>query len=223
MSLIKDEPVQGCNQSWFGPGGAAVRTAKPVIRRRYRQALSREHKRAWICRSEFAELKSLAPARLRPACGRARVIAMGNGSSNKPSSTDRVSESRVKVRYAETDQMSVAYYANYFVWFEVGRSQFCNDCGFSYRDMEQQTGLYLIVADARCRYKIPARYEDELIVRTRLTELTRRTVRFGYEIERTDGARIATGETLHVLINEQGRPSTLPDKFLALLRGQARS
>src|SRR6266498_2226338 len=86
-----------------------------------------------------------------------------------------IAESRAKVRYAETDQMGVAYYANYFVWFEVGRSQYCNDCGFSYRDMELETGLFLIVAEARCRYKTPARYEDELIIRTRVTESTRRT------------------------------------------------
>src|SRR6266850_679779 len=130
----------------------------------------------------------------------------------------RIAESRVKVRYAETDQMGVAYYANYFVWFEVGRSQYCNDCGFSYRDMERETGLFLIVAEASCRYKNPARYEDELIIRTRVTELTRRTLRFSYEIERLDNAPVALGETLHVLINAQGRPSSLPEKYLSLLR-----
>ena len=130
------------------------------------------------------------------------------------------SVARVRVRYAETDQMGVSYYANYFVWFEVGRNQYCLDCGFSYRDMEQETGLYLIVAEARCRYKIPARYEDELIIRTRITEITRRTIRFGYEIERVDGAAVASGETLHVLINKVGRPSTMPEKYHSLLRGK---
>jgi acyl-CoA thioester hydrolase len=133
--------------------------------------------------------------------------------------SQRIAESRVKVRYAETDQMSVAYYANYFVWFEVGRSQYCNDCGFSYRDMERETGLFLIVAEASCRYKNPARYEDELVVRTRITELTRRTLRFSYEIERLDGAAVATGETLHVLINADGRASSFPDNYLSFLRG----
>ena len=132
--------------------------------------------------------------------------------------SQRIAESRVKVRYAETDQMGVAYYANYFVWFEVGRSQYCNDCGFSYRDMERETGLFLIVAEASCRYKNPARYEDELIIRTRVTESTRRTLRFSYEIERADGAAVATGETLHVLINAAGRPSSFPEKYLTLLR-----
>lgn len=130
----------------------------------------------------------------------------------------RISESRARVRYAETDQMGVAYYANYFVWFEVGRSQYCNDCGFSYRDMERETGLFLIVAEANCRYKNAARYEDELIIRTRISELTRRTVRFSYEIERTEGASVAIGETLHVLINREGRPSSFPERFLSLLR-----
>jgi acyl-CoA thioester hydrolase len=131
-----------------------------------------------------------------------------------------IAESRAKVRYAETDQMGVAYYANYFVWFEVGRSQYCNDCGFSYRDMERETGLFLIVAEASCRYKNPARYEDELIIRTRVTESTRRTLRFDYEIERADGTPVAIGETTHVLINGEGRPSTFPEKYLSLLRSQ---
>jgi acyl-CoA thioester hydrolase len=129
------------------------------------------------------------------------------------------SQARVRVRYAETDQMGVTYYANYFVWFEVGRNQYCVDCGFSYRDMERETGLYLIVADARCRYKIPARYEDELLIKTCVTEITRRTIRFSYEIIRTDGAAIATGETTHVLINKDGRPSSMPEKYFTLLRG----
>ena len=129
-----------------------------------------------------------------------------------------VASTRVKVRYAETDQMGVAYYANYFIWFEVGRSQYCNDCGFSYRDMERETGLFLIVAEANCRYKSPARYEDELIIRTRVTESTRRTLRFSYEIERLNGDPIAVGETLHVLVNADGRPSSFPQKYFALLK-----
>ena len=133
-----------------------------------------------------------------------------------------IAESRVKVRYAETDQMGVAYYANYFVWFEVGRSQYCNECGFSYRDMERETGLFLIVAEASCRYKNPARYEDDLAIRTRVTESTRRTLRFSYEIERADGAAVATGETVHVLINAGGRPSSFPEKYLTLLRNDRR-
>ena len=134
-----------------------------------------------------------------------------------------VSESRVRVRYAETDQMGVAYYANYLIWFEVGRSQFCNDCGFSYRDMERETGLFLIVAEASCRYRTPARYEDELLVQTTLDDITRRTVSFGYQIERVDGASIAAGQTTHVLINKEGRISSFPQKYLSFLRGDQKA
>jgi len=137
--------------------------------------------------------------------------------AHEQSISTQVATSQVRVRYAETDQMGVAYYANYFVWFEVGRSQYCNDCGFSYRDMERETGLFLIVAEDNCRYKNPARYEDELIIRTRVTESTRRTLRFSYEIERSNGDQIAIGETLHVLINGEGRPSSFPQKYLILL------
>jgi acyl-CoA thioester hydrolase len=132
-----------------------------------------------------------------------------------------VSESRVRVRYAETDQMGIAYHGNYFIWFEVGRSQYCNDCGFSYRDLERELGYFLIVAEASCRYKNSARYEDELIITTRMKELTRRTMRFSYEISREDGAAVASGETLHILINKDGRPSSMPEKFLKMLRGDA--
>src|ERR1044071_994813 len=134
-----------------------------------------------------------------------------------------VAESRVKVRYAETDQMGVAYYANYLVWFEVGRSQYCNDCGFSYRDMERETKLFLIVAEASCRYKNPAKYEDELIIKTRVIESTRRTLKFKYQINRVDGEPVATGETLHVLINAEGRPSSFPQKYLSMLRQNHRA
>ena len=133
---------------------------------------------------------------------------------------DRVAESRVRVRYAETDQMGVAYYANYLIWFEVGRSQYCNDCGFSYRDMERESGLMLIVAEAKCRYRTPARYEDELTVRTRIIEFSRRTVKFGYEIAHANGELAATGETQHVLVNAEGRPSSFPEKYLSLLSGR---
>lgn len=144
---------------------------------------------------------------------------MKKPSAQQTGRPDLTARSQVKVRYAETDQMGVAYYANYLVWFEVGRSQYCNDCGFSYRDMERETGLFLIVAEARCRYRTPARYEDELIVKTSISELTRRTIRFSYEIERADGEPIAAGETLHVLINSEGRPSSFPEKYTSMLRG----
>jgi acyl-CoA thioester hydrolase len=85
--------------------------------------------------------------------------------------------------------------------------------------MERETGFFMIVAEAHCRYKTPARYEDDLTVRTRISELTRRTLRFSYEINRADGALVATGETLHVLVNSEGRPSSLPEKYQSMLKG----
>ena len=83
----------------------------------------------------------------------------------------RVCETRLRVRYAETDQMGVVYHANYFIWFEVGRVEMLRQLGFCYRDMEAADGCYIAVVDARCRYKAPARYDDELIVRTYLKNI----------------------------------------------------
>jgi len=119
-----------------------------------------------------------------------------------------------RVRYAETDQMGIVYYANYFVWFEIGRTDFCRQHGFAYRDMEQEDGLYIAVAEARCRYKAPARYDDEIVVRTRLRDVRKRVLVFGYEVCRavTDEL-LAEGETVHVIIDRQGRPRALPEKY----------
>ena len=125
--------------------------------------------------------------------------------------------STVRVRYAETDQMGVVYYANYLVWFEIGRTDFCTQHGFAYREMEQEDGLYIMVAEARCRYKAPARYDDELVMRTRLTGMRRRVLIFGYEIYTQDADEpIAEGETVHVVTDRDGHPRTLPDKYREL-------
>lgn len=123
-----------------------------------------------------------------------------------------------RVRYAETDQMGVVYYANYFIWFEVGRTDFCRQRGFAYRDMEEQDQLYIIVAEARCRYKAPARYDDEIEVRTFLKDVRKRVLVFGYEIYRVASDELlAEGETVHVITNREGRPRPLPDKYRELL------
>lgn len=123
-------------------------------------------------------------------------------------------DTRVRVRYAETDQMGVVYYANYFVWFEVGRSEFCRRQGIAYRDMERDAELYIIVAEARCRYKAPARYDDEILIRTRVTSCRKRVLVFGYEIHReASDELLAEGETVHVITDRQGRPRALPDKY----------
>ena len=127
-------------------------------------------------------------------------------------------ETMVRVRYAETDQMGVVYHANYLIWFEIGRTEFCRARGFAYRDMEQSEDAYLVVAESYCRYKAPARYDDELIIRTHITEMRRRSVRFGYEIIRADtGQVIAEGETGHVITDGRGRVRSMPEQYRALL------
>jgi len=122
------------------------------------------------------------------------------------------SETTIRVRYAETDQMGVVYYGNYFTWFEVGRVELCRKLGFEYKRMETEDDSYIVVAEASCRYKRPARFDDLLTIRTRVIETQRRTVRFGYEIL-NDGETIATGETLHVICDHNGRPKSLPEKY----------
>jgi acyl-CoA thioester hydrolase len=110
--------------------------------------------------------------------------------------------------------MGVVYYANYMIWFEIGRTDFCRKHGFAYREMEQQDGLYIMVAEARCRYKAPARYDDEILVRTCLKEIRRRVLVFGYEVYRQAANEIlAEGETVHVITDREGHPRSLPDKY----------
>jgi acyl-CoA thioester hydrolase len=128
----------------------------------------------------------------------------------------------LQVRYAETDQMGVVYYANYLVWFEIGRTDYCRQHGFAYREMEKQDGLYIMVAEVRCRYKAPARYDDELTIRTCLKAIRRRVLIFGYEVYRpaTDEL-LAEGETVHVITDSEGRPRSLPDKYRDLFAAGA--
>ena len=121
-------------------------------------------------------------------------------------------ETTIRVRYAETDRMGVVYHANYLVWFEIGRTEFCRARGFAYKDMEENDRAFLVGAESYCRYKAPARYDDELIVRTHITELRRRSVRFGYEIVNADDDRIiAEGETGHVVTDSNNRVISLPE------------
>ena len=116
----------------------------------------------------------------------------------------------VRVRYAETDRMGVVYYANYFVWFEVARTDLLRNLGWTYREMED-SGVLLPVIDARCEYRRPARYDDEVEVRTtgRLTSPVR--MEFQYEVVikgQTDVA--AAGRTVHAALDRDGRPCRLP-------------
>jgi acyl-CoA thioester hydrolase len=131
---------------------------------------------------------------------------------------DEWHETIVRVRYSETDKMGVVYHANYLIWFEIGRTEFCRARGFSYRDMEEDDNAFLVVAESYCRYKAPAFYDDELIVRTHITEQRRRSLRFGYEIVRVaDDQIIAEGETGHVVTDAEGRVRSIPENYVALL------
>lgn len=126
-------------------------------------------------------------------------------------------ETQVRVRYAETDQMGIAHNANYFVWFEVGRSELCRAKGFSYKEMEAEEAL-MVVAESYCRYKSPAYYEDILTVRTKIGEVRSRSIRFYYEVHRTsDDTLLAEGETLHVVTDRDQKVRMLPEIYKNLL------
>ena len=123
----------------------------------------------------------------------------------------------IRVRYAETDRMGVVYYANYLVWFEVGRTEWLRDTGWSYREMEAD-GVSLPVIEVHCDYRQPARYDDALEVRTRATLLTPVRIRFDYDVVRTaDDAVAASGYTVHAALDTNGRPCRLPARVREML------
>lgn len=131
----------------------------------------------------------------------------------------RVGEVRLRVRYAETDQMGVVYHANYFIWLEVGRVEFLRQLGFSYRDMEASDKCFIAVVDAKCRYKAPARYDDEVIVRTHLKNVRESLVHFGYELLRAnDNTLLAEAETTHVVTDAEMKKKTIPERYLQAFR-----
>jgi len=123
-------------------------------------------------------------------------------------------ETTIRVRYGETDQMGVVYYGNYFTWFEVGRVELCRELGIEYKKMEEEDDSFIVVAEANCRYKRPAKFDDQLTIRTRVVNSQRRTITFAYEIVNSaTGEMIATGETVHVICDRNGRPKSLPEKY----------
>ena len=120
---------------------------------------------------------------------------------------------RVRVRYAETDRMGVVYYANYLVWFEVGRTEWLRHSGWSYRAMEHEAGVQLPVIEAHCEYRQPARYDDEVDIDARATLLTPVRVRFDYKLTRAeDRVVLAEGHTVHAAVDATGRPCRLPER-----------
>jgi acyl-CoA thioester hydrolase len=132
-------------------------------------------------------------------------------------------DAQIRVRYAETDQMGVVYHSNYFVWFEIGRVELCRQLGFEYKKMEAEDDSYIVVAQASCRYKRPARFDDLLTVRTRVAGWQRRMIRFAYEVFQQSSAEpLATGETLHVICDHLGHPKSLPEKYRKYFSAVAR-
>jgi acyl-CoA thioester hydrolase len=125
-------------------------------------------------------------------------------------------QTRIRVRYAETDQMGVVYYANYLVWMEVGRVEYCKARGFRYKDMELEDGVLLVVIEAQCRYLFPARFDEDVTIETRIAEANSRIVHFGYEMRLADGRKLATGSTRHIFCNREMKPVRLPEKYRAL-------
>lgn len=134
----------------------------------------------------------------------------------RPSNTDQRSfgvPCTFRVRYFETDQMQVVHHAHYFVWFEAARAEFCRAHGIDYTAMEQ-AGFFLPIVEARCRYRVPARYDDELTVYAQVTERTRRTLKFAYMVFREE-QQIAEGETTQILIDRNGKPCSFPPDIAA--------
>jgi len=130
-----------------------------------------------------------------------------------------VNETRIRVRYAETDQMGVVYHANHFIWFEIGRVELLRQLGFSYKDMEREDDCFIAVVDAQCRYKAPVHYDDEVIVRTRLKHVREKVIRFSYELRNAaNGALLAEGETTHIVANAKMKPRSLPEKYMQIFR-----
>jgi acyl-CoA thioester hydrolase len=125
---------------------------------------------------------------------------------------------QVRVRYADTDQMGVAYHANYLVWFEVSRTEWMRAGGWSYREAERE-GLALPVLEAHCEYRAPARYDDELDIAARASQATPVRLRFDYEIRRNqDQLLLAQGHTVHAAVDRSGRPRRLPAQLRALIK-----
>jgi len=130
-------------------------------------------------------------------------------------------ETRLRVRYAETDRMGVVYHSNFAVWFEVGRVELLRQLGFDYKEMEQEEKCHLPVVDLRVRYKAPAQYDDEIVVRTELKNARSTLLHFSYEVFRErDRALLATGETMHIIVDDKFERRPLPEKYMKAFTAQ---
>lgn len=123
----------------------------------------------------------------------------------------RIVETEVRVRYAETDAMGVAHHTSFLVWFEVGRTEYTRAVGMPYRDVEA-SGVRLVVVEAHCRFARPARYDDRVVIRTRVQQVSKATLTFGYEVvRRPDDELLGEGRTVHAATDLDGRLRWIPD------------
>ncbi len=132
----------------------------------------------------------------------------------------KISRSKVRVRYAETDQMGVVYHANFFIWFEVGRVELLRQAGLDYKQRDSQEEFHIAVVEASCRYKSPARYDDELILETHIVALRRSVLKFGYRVLRDEAGSprlLADGDTTHVVVDRHLQKIALPEIFATAL------
>lgn len=129
----------------------------------------------------------------------------------------KVVETEVRVRYAETDAMGVAHHTSFLVWFEVGRTEYTRAVGMPYREVEAN-GVHLVVVEAHCRFQRPARYDDRIIVRTRVQQVSKATLTFEYEVVRpSDGAVLCEGRTMHAATDHKGRLRWIPEEVRTAL------
>ena len=128
------------------------------------------------------------------------------------------SDTQIRVRYAETDQMGVVYHANYLIWFEVGRVEFIRQTGLDYKSMEAE-GAMIAVVEATARYKSPARYDDELLIRTTLAAARGPIVKYRYSILRAaDEVLLCEGETIHIVVGRDMKKRNLPPPYAEMFR-----
>ena len=126
----------------------------------------------------------------------------------------------IRVRYAETDQMGVVYYANFLVWFEIGRVELLRQLGFDYKTMEVEDDCFIPVVEVNCRYKAPARYDDQVVIETRMAALRGSVLKFRYRILRGNDTQVlAEGETTHVVTDRTLLKRALPEKYIRALNG----
>jgi acyl-CoA thioester hydrolase len=131
------------------------------------------------------------------------------------------STTTLRVRYAETDQMGVVYHANYFIWCEIGRVEFLRQLGFDYKQMEIEDDYHLPVVEANCRYRFPARYDDQIVIETRVTAMRSNVIKFAYRVLCINDEKsrlLAEAETVHVVVDRQMQKRSLPGKYITAIR-----